>query len=139
MKKCTYCGKEYSEEIANCIIDGEPVKTVSASGGLLPDPPRPPRPPKLPPQKSANGRYLSYDDVPWYRREPGVLAFIGVLFCGLVTISLCIICLTGDVYKKAYDEKGNLQVWGIGNKIAAVLILFLQVFIYWVYRQMNHK
>ena len=133
MKKCAYCGKEYPDEVIRCVVDGEPVKAVCAS-----DVP-PPSPPKPQPQKSENGRYLRYEDVPWYRREPGALAFVGVVFCGLITIALCIICLTGDVYKKAYDQNGNLKVWGIGNKIAAVLILVLQFFIYWVYRQMGQK
>jgi hypothetical protein len=114
MKKCTYCGKEYPDEVIRCAIDGEPVKAVSASGAPLPNPPKPP------PQKSENGRYLRYEDVPWYRREPGTLVFVGVVFCGVITTALCIVCLTGDVYKKAYDENGNLKVWGVGNKIAAI-------------------
>ncbi|MGB6499824.1 MAG: hypothetical protein WBG19_00265 [Thermoplasmata archaeon] len=130
MKKCTYCGKEYSDDVLNCPLDGQP---VTAEGTPATAPPR------VPPQKSQNGRYLKYEDVPWYRREPGALAFVGVLFCGFVTIALCVICLTGDVYKNAYDKDGNLKVWGVGNKIAAFFILALQVFIFWVFRQTVHK
>jgi hypothetical protein len=48
-----------------------------------------------------------------------------------VTVVLCIIALTGDVYRNAYDEQGNLQVWGPGNKVAAVLILLIQCFFMW--------
>ena len=109
------------------------LKQIDAQGVRHPDPPKPL------PQMSSTGRYLKYEDVPWYRREPGALAFLGVLFCGFVTVALCIICLTGDVYKKSYDAKGNLNVWGPGNKIAAILILVLQIFLYWVYQQMGHK
>lgn len=62
-----------------------------------------------------------------------MLAFIGVLVCNPVTIAMCLICLTGDVYKNGYDKNGNLIVWGNGNKIAALLILVLQVFIFWLW------
>jgi hypothetical protein len=76
-------------------------------------------------------RYETYEEVPWYRREPGALVFLLVLLFTPITVALCIIALTGDVYRKAYDENGRLQVWGPGNKVAAVLILLLQCFIIW--------
>ena len=75
-------------------------------------------------------KYTSYNEVPWYRREPGALTMLAALCCTPVIIALCIICLTGDVYKNSYDSQGNLQVWGIGNKVAAVLILIIQIVIY---------
>ena len=75
-------------------------------------------------------KYSTYDEVPWYRREPGALIFLAALLCTPVIIALCIICLTGDVYKNSYDKQGNLQVWGIGNKVAAVLILVIQTLVY---------
>jgi hypothetical protein len=28
MKQCTYCGKEYPDEVSVCVIDGEPVRDV---------------------------------------------------------------------------------------------------------------
>jgi hypothetical protein len=74
-------------------------------------------------------KYETYEEVPWHRREPGALVFLLVLLFMPITVALCIIALTGDVYRKAYDEDGNLQVWGPGNKVAAVLILLLQCFI----------
>jgi hypothetical protein len=101
-------------------------------GPLMKEPPPLPTP-GAQPKKSADGRYLRYEDVPWYRREPSMLAGICVLFCGLATIALCVICLTGDVYKKTYDKDGKLMVWGIGNKIAAVVILIIQAFLAWVW------
>jgi len=131
MKKCKYCGKEYPDDVDKCAIDDYPLELLDSRAN--------PIPPSVPPpvlheaKKSPNGRYLKYEDVPWYRREPGVLAFIGVLFCGFATIALCVICLTGDVYKNSYDKDGNLNVWGNGNKIAAVLILLLQAFVYWTF------
>ena len=36
MKKCTFCGKEYSDDVLLCAIDGKPVETVSTSGAPLP-------------------------------------------------------------------------------------------------------
>jgi hypothetical protein len=76
-------------------------------------------------------KYESYEEVPWHRREPGALVFLLVLLFTPITVALCIIALTGDVYRKAYDQDGNLQVWGPGNKVAAVLILFIQCFMIW--------
>jgi hypothetical protein len=73
-------------------------------------------------------KYETYEGVPWHRREPGALVFLLVLLFTPITVALCIIALTGDVYRKAYDEDGNLQVWGPGNKFAAVLILLIQYF-----------
>ena len=72
-------------------------------------------------------KYKSYEEVPWYRREPGALVFLLALCFSPVIIALCVIALTGDIYKKSYDKQGNLQVWGVGNKVAAVLILILQL------------
>ncbi len=131
MKKCTYCGKEYPDDVVKCAIDDYPVYELDPRGVPVP----PVVPPPLPAiaKKSPDGRYLKYEDVPWYRREPGAIAFIGVLFCGLVSTALCIICLTGDVYKNSYDRDGKLKVWSRGNKVAAVLILVLQALLYWVY------
>ena len=78
-------------------------------------------------------KYETYEEVPWHRREPGPLVFLLVLLFTPITVALCIIALTGDVYRKAYDEDGNLQVWGPGNKVAAVLILFIQCFMIWAF------
>jgi hypothetical protein len=125
MKKCTHCGKELPDEAVTCPVDGHAVIDLAKPPTSIPPP--------LPSKKSADGRYLRYEDVPWYRREPGMLAMVGVLFCGFITILLCVICLTGDVYKKAYDKDGKLVAWGMGNKIAAVVILLIQAFIFWVY------
>ena len=134
MKICTHCGKEYPDDVLNCALDGQPVTAVSMRGAPATSPP-----PSVPSAKSENGRYRRYEDVPWYRREPGALALVGVLFCSLVTIALCVICLSGDVYRNAYDKDGKLKVWWVGNKIAAMLILGLQIFIFWAFRQVGQK
>jgi hypothetical protein len=78
-------------------------------------------------RKSRTLKYKSYFDAPWYRREPGGLVFLLAIVFAPVTIALCVVCLTGDVYRNSYDEEGNLQVWGVGNKVAAVLILVVQI------------
>jgi hypothetical protein len=64
--------------------------------------------------------YAKYEDVPWYRREPGALVLLLAFVLAPVTIALCVIALTGDVYKKERDDSGKLRVWGVGNKVAAV-------------------
>ena len=81
--------------------------------------------------------YKTYDEVPSYRREPGALVFLLALVFTPVTIALCVIALTGDVYRNAYDKDGRLMSWGVGNKIAAVLILLLQLFVFFVMWQMG--
>jgi hypothetical protein len=74
-------------------------------------------------------KYKTFDEVPWYRREPGALVFLLALLCTPVILVLCVIALSGDVYRNAYDKDGNLITWGTGNKIAAVLILVIQLFV----------
>ncbi len=76
-------------------------------------------------------KYDTYEQVPWFRREPGAIVLLLALLFSPVLIALCIIALTGDIYKKGYDKYGNLEVWGIGNKIAAVVLLLIQFFVYW--------
>jgi hypothetical protein len=83
-------------------------------------------------------KYKTYEEVPWFRREPGALVFLLALFCSPIIIALCVIALTGDVYKNSYDKEGNLAVWGIGNKIAAVLILIIQTAMYGMLLVLNH-
>ena len=78
-------------------------------------------------------KYKTYEEVPWHRREPGALVFAMVLLFAPVTVALCLIALTGEVYRNAYDKHGNLEVWGPGNKMAAVLILLLHGFIICAY------
>jgi hypothetical protein len=92
------------------------------------------------PEDALQGRapkYKTYEQVPWHRREPGALVFAMVLLCAPVMVALCLIALTGEVYKNAYDKHGNLEVWGPGNKMAAVLILLLQCFIIWAYTSLR--
>jgi hypothetical protein len=69
--------------------------------------------------------YMTYKEVPWYRREPGAVVLFFALWFTPVTVVLCFIALTGDVYKNSFDSDGNLQVWGRGNRVAAVLLLVL--------------
>jgi hypothetical protein len=163
MKRCTHCGKEYPDNTNFCPIDGHTVIDPANPPSSIPPPvllksafqkpadvpqqtagaPKktevvPKRPAEVP-GKAAAGKYVKFEDVPWYRREPGALAMIGVLLCGFVTIALCVICLTGDVYKNKYDRNGNLEVWGVSNKIAAVVILVIQGFLLWLWRWQQNQ
>lgn len=69
-----------------------------------------------------------YAALPWYRKSSHVspMTLVG-LFCGPVILAVCVIVLTGDVYYKTRDEAGRLRTWGWGNKIAAVIVLGLQL------------
>lgn len=138
MKKCNKCGLENDDNEVCCrecggtdfkITPADPTKSAIPSAQRT----------VAAPLKNEDGRYRRYEDVPWYRREPGALAFLGVIFCCFVSVALCVICLSGDIYKNAYDKDGNLKVWGIGNKIAAVLILAIQVYLYWVFNHLGRK
>jgi len=79
----------------------------------------------------------NYDDVPWYRREPGAPVFLLAILFTPVTLALCAIALTGDVYKNAYDKNGNLERWGMGNKVAGVLILLIQGFLIFAFSRLR--
>ena len=69
-----------------------------------------------------------YNDLPWYRKSSNVspITLLG-LCCGPAIFVVCIIVLTGDVYYNKRDPAGNLTKWGAGNKVAAVIILILQI------------
>jgi hypothetical protein len=72
--------------------------------------------------------YKSYEDVPWYRRSGpvGAITFLGLCFGPAILFS-CIVVLTGEVYTNKKDPSGNLITWSVGNKVAAVIILIIQV------------
>jgi hypothetical protein len=72
--------------------------------------------------------YQRYEDVPWYRRSGpvGTITFLGIFFSPAILFA-CIIALSGDVYTKKKDATGKLITWSFGNKIAAVIILVIQV------------
>ncbi len=72
--------------------------------------------------------YASYLQVPWYRRSSivGAITFLG-LVCSPAILFSCFIVLTGDVYSDKIDENGQLKKWSFGNKVAAVIILIIQV------------
>ena len=53
-------------------------------------------------------------------------------------IAVCVIVLTGPVYYDKRKKDGTLKTWGVGNKVAAVILLLLFVggygaMIYWMY------
>jgi hypothetical protein len=70
MKKCTYCGKEYSDEALVCVFDQEPLQSdiaapVSNSEGIPSTPATPTTPPAttLSAEKSRENRQLLYLNV----------------------------------------------------------------------------
>jgi len=102
MKKCNSCGQECPDEANTCAQDGWALVVV---------PERIASPPPIPwTPGTGRKKYRTYKEVPWYRREPGFVALIFALFCTPVVLALCLICLTGDVYRNDYDKDGNLKV-----------------------------
>jgi len=76
-------------------------------------------------------RYRDYSEVPWHRKSSsnGILILINLLTCGLVpgTFLVCCFVLTGDIYYNKKDDQGNLKTWSWGNKVAAIILLAINV------------
>jgi len=97
--------------------------------------------PIAPLNQDSKNKYKTFAEVPWFRREPGPITLLLLLVFSPVLLALCIIALTGDVYRNAYDKNGNLVTWGIANKIAAILILLTQFalgVVYYEAKQTEH-
>jgi hypothetical protein len=72
--------------------------------------------------------YSNYKEVPWYRQS-GIASLFTLtgFFCFPPLLwTVCILCLTGDIYNKKVGKDGYLTKWSGGNKIAAIIILVLQ-------------
>ena len=67
-------------------------------------------------------------DIPWYRESgwTSLLILLGIVIPGLILI-VCFICLTGDVHYPRLKKDGTRATWSAGNKVAAILILVLQI------------
>jgi hypothetical protein len=77
-------------------------------------------------------QYTNYNDVPWHRRSStnSLFILISLLTAGYVPLTLwtCVNVLTGEVYyKDVYDQDKNLKVWSPANKVAAVIILLVNI------------
>jgi hypothetical protein len=72
---------------------------------------------------------LSYESVPWFRKNGINSAFVlAGFFCFPPLLwTTCIIILTGPVYLDAYDKNGQLKQWGPANKVVAGILIVLQV------------
>jgi hypothetical protein len=69
--------------------------------------------------------------IPWHRRSSvnSLLIVASILSGGLFpgVMFVCLFVLTGDIYSNNYDANGNLKTWGWGNKVAAIILLILNV------------
>lgn len=76
---------------------------------------------------SAKTVFTDISEVPWYRRED--TATVSILFGFLLfppaVWATCLICLTGNIYKERTNKDGTLRTWSFGNKLAAVIVLFV--------------
>ncbi len=62
----------------------------------------------------------------------GTITFLGLVLAPAILLA-CLIALSGDVYTNKKDASGKLITWSFGNKIAAVIILILQVVFTYLY------
>lgn len=96
-----------------------------------------PNPPDVSPVWDSQIKYKSLTEVPGFRREPeGITALLLLVFPPAL-LALCIIALTGGVYRNACDKNGNLVIWGITSKSAAILLLFAQLGLAVIYYEAN--
>ncbi len=90
MKKCTYCGKEYSDDASVCAIDGEPLRDV------VPVPPTSPPPPVL-------------GESPTTNRFGGLAATFSVL-APLAALFVVILCVYGGIRLRTIAVVGLLPM-----------------------------
>jgi len=80
--------------------------------------------------RKSEKKYRNYAEVPWYRTSStnSALVLFG-LFCACspLIIWTCINLATGDVYYERKDADGYLMTWSFANKIAAFVILALNI------------
>lgn len=71
--------------------------------------------------------YHDYAEVPWHRRSSlnSGLLFVQLFAWSFFPISLwvCLMLLTGDIYYYDKNVEGNLKPWGTANRIAAFVLL----------------
>ena len=96
-----------------------------------------PNPPDVSPVWDSQIKYKSLAEVPWFRREPEGITVLLLLVFPPALLALCILALTGDVYRNACDKNGNLVTWGITSKSAAILLLFAQLGLAVIYYEAN--
>lgn len=72
--------------------------------------------------------YKDYSQVPWYRKSStnSILLLLGLFFSPAI-LFVIIVLITGNIYQDSFDQEGNLKTWSKANKIAAVVLLIIQV------------
>src|SRR3990170_6170533 len=77
--------------------------------------------------------YMTYEQVPWYRRSGvnSVFILVHILTGGCVPFILwtCVNLVTGDIYYKKKDAAGYLQTRSFANKVVAVAILLVNAIV----------
>ena len=116
------------------MAEWQPIRSViSLSAGETPSSPEnlpPPIPHGTKAPSGAQG-YKDYSQVPWYRKSSvnSIFILISLISCGWVPgiLAVCIIVLSGDVYSSARDDQGYLKKWGPANKVAACVLLLINI------------
>lgn len=73
-------------------------------------------------------RYTEYSQVPWNQKQEICNLFIIIgLFIAPFLWYVCFVSLTSDVYYNKKDSEGYIKKWGTGNKVAAAILLVLQL------------
>lgn len=122
-------------------ICGILVKASNANGRRMSLPAKDGRSSPIPsdpsPVADSKIRFNSLAEVPWFRREPEGIAVLLLLVFSPALLALCLIALTGDIFRNAHDKNGHLVTWGIASKSAAILLLFTQLGLAVIYYEAN--
>ena len=124
MKKCSYCGKEYSEKIVSCPIDGEALIEIIPS-----------KPPDQTAPKTAN-TYIEI--IPWYRKDSTAwtATVLGFFCCAPALWIVGILCLTGDIY---CSTRPNGRKWSATSKIIVWILIGVQILIWGLISRYRNK
>jgi hypothetical protein len=131
------CDELWSGRQINCPACQQPLMVPSLGP---PAPAATPLPPPAPSSKvkkgpsGKRGKYLRYEDVPWYRQSTlnHIFAISGLLCFPPLVWLVVTMCLTGDIYQKNRDKDGNLKIWGMFSKVFSVLLVAGQVTVIWL-------
>ena len=114
---CSNCGAVMEADSVFCVECGTNQKTGLR---LRTDTvtPRPPATVGAWPHPNRNRQSLSYDDVPWYRKNGFAIL---LAFIPIASLALPVLLFTGDIY---YQKGGQVRRYSLAAKIFIMLFMF---------------
>ena len=127
-KKCKYCGSMLNGSASSPqnVLE-KAIKPPAKSEELqthveeVTPPPRIKNIPPSNPSSQKNEPFLSYDQVPWYRKNWFVIA---LYFFPLFFPVILVVLITGNIY---YEKKGQLKTYSKAAKIFLIVWSFLMI------------